>query len=85
MYAIVDSIHRDSVAEAVPLPEAAPSFLYTDADSGASFIVPEGWSEKPLSESREFLDVKFMIQEDPTQMILYGSVDYCSQLSSEER
>ncbi len=36
--------------------------VYTDQESGAVFLIPEGWQQVPLSKERNTLDAKFTIQ-----------------------
>ena len=63
----------------------ATSFLYTDSDSGASFIVPDNWSQKGMNESRDVIDAKFISDIDNQNIIIYGSHDIWSELSEEDK
>lgn len=85
IYAIVDSIRLGYEVEATPTAEAAPAFVHTDKDTGVTFTVPEGWSKATLNEQRDYLDAKFESIEDPGLIILYGSIDFWSELSASER
>ena len=58
---------------------------YYDKDAGISFLVPAGWIEVPLSESRDILKGKFQNDKNGEVSIMYGSVDFCSLLSTEEK
>lgn len=83
LLSVVDSIALDSYT--APVTENTPSFLYTDADSGVSFTVPADWETEPLSKDREYIDVKFASTQESGLVMMYGSSDLWSQLSSTER
>ncbi len=59
--------------------------VYKDPDSGLTFSIPDGWKEKPLSQERETIDVKFVPVDGVTAVILYGSIDIWGSLSESER
>lgn len=66
-----------------PLERTEDANIYTDAETGASFVVPSIWTELPLSKEREILDTKFLAPDGAN--VMYGSVDYWSVLTEEER
>ena len=58
---------------------------YWDPDSGASFTVPDGWVEVPLSDTdSETTRFKFMSVSGQA-FFIYGSADYLDTLSEKER
>lgn len=59
--------------------------IYTDTDSKTKFTVPEGWSQKEFYEDREYIDVKFCSDKDPTKAIVYGSTDLWNEVPSSEK
>jgi len=61
--------------------EGAP--IYTDAETGASFVVPNTWTELPLSKARQFVDTKFRAPEGATAM--YGSIDLWGALADGDK
>ena len=61
------------------------AFTYTDPELGLTFTVPENWQEKPLSENREYLDVKFVNTKSAGSMISFGTTDFWSMLSPLEQ
>ena len=67
--------------EAVP----AGAFLYTDSDTGLSFLVPANWSEKVVPKKRDFLCAKFALNADPSIIITYGSSDLWNNLTASEQ
>ena len=83
LLSVVDSVTLDSYT--APAVESTPAFLYTDADSGVTFTVPADWQTEPLSKDREYIDVKFASTQEDGLVIMYGSSDLWSQLSSTER
>lgn len=79
MEAVLSSVvfsNIDSVADA-----STPAFTYTDPELGVTFTVPENWQEKPLSEKREYLDIKFTNSQSGGSMILFGATDLWSTMS----
>lgn len=58
---------------------------YRDAISGTSFTVPDGWTEQPLSQDREFIQVKFTPDDGGLATILFGSADIWGQLTEAEK
>ena len=57
---------------------------YTDAETGAEFIVPMGWQEKELSKERETVKSKFVNKNDGLAVILFASSDMAKRLSNDE-
>lgn len=59
---------------------------YTDPDTGAVFVVPEGWIERELGEDiPAVFQVKFASQEYPGSNFMYGSADLWSTMTASER
>ena len=58
---------------------------YQDTISGTSFNVPDGWTEQPLSQDREFIQVKFTPDDGGLATILFGSADIWGQLTEAEK
>lgn len=58
---------------------------YTDPKTNLTFVVPANWTESPLSEERETINVKFTSTEDDSTMILYGSIDLWDAMTASER
>ena len=54
---------------------------YTDNESGATFNIPLGWSQKEFNEQREVLDVKFVCNSDNTKMILFSCADFWNEFN----
>lgn len=82
---IVSTVHFDKEtlrAETRPDTEA---FLYRDEDTGIEFTVPANWTQKPLSQDREAIDVKFTSNKEPGLSILYGSVDVWAEMAPSEK
>lgn len=82
---VVSTVHFDKEplqAEVLPDTEA---FLYTDEDTGIEFTVPENWVQKPLSQDRKTIDVKFTSNKEPGLSILYGSTDAWAEMTSSEK
>lgn len=85
MCAIIDSIHLNYNVEIGTKAETNPAFLYTDNDTGITFTVPEGWNKIALTEQRNYVDAKFESTSDPGLVILYGSIDFWSEMPANER
>jgi len=81
---IVDSIKYDKPLITEPT-EKTSAFVYSDTETGMTFTVPANWNEKPFSEEREFIDVKFVSTTDSGCTIIYGSTDVWSQMSASEK
>lgn len=64
---------------------AAGSIVYKDQDTGASFTIPDGWTQEALSKDREFIDIKFTSTQFEGATILYGSTDVWSQMTASEK
>lgn len=58
---------------------------YTDSISGTSFTIPDGWTEAPLSQDRDFIQVKYMPDDGSFETILFGSADAWGQLPEYEK
>lgn len=59
--------------------------VYTDTESGVSFELPTDWEEAPLSEPREYVDAKFVSEEEPGMSIIYASGDIWGEMTSDEK
>ena len=55
---------------------------YQDSESDLTFLLPDGWQDKELSQEREFLDAKFVKDAD---VLIYGSTDIWDFLTDEEK
>lgn len=82
---IVDSVHFGTDPAPMEIPEETSAFVYTDDDSGVTFTVPANWKEVPMSEDRDFLDAKFVFNQDEAICIFYGSTDLWSQVGTGEQ
>ncbi|MCD7947271.1 MAG: hypothetical protein LUG13_03095 [Oscillospiraceae bacterium] len=83
---IVDSVSftaatKTQEAEYTP----TDAFAYTDPETQTTFTVPANWVEEPLSEERDYIDVKFSSLEEEGMLIIYGSYDVWNELSASER
>ena len=60
---------------------------YTDPKTGATFVVPEGWTVDTinLEEAANFYQVKYVSQKDPGSSFLYSSADLWSSMSESKR
>lgn len=77
LHSIMTTVHFDGV------PMLRES--YKDSDTGIEIILPVDWTQKPLSQKREFIDAKFTSSKQIGLAILYGSTDIWSQMSSGEK
>jgi hypothetical protein len=66
-----------------PLGRTGGARVYTDAETGATFVIPSTWAQLPLSKERKFLDAKFGAPDGATTM--HGSVDLWSTLAEEDK
>ena len=82
---VVDSIHFNTEPQKQDEPVGTPSFTYTDLETKVKFTVPANWTEKALSKDREYIDVKFVSDEEEGMSILYGSTDIWSKMSSSDK
>lgn len=82
---IVDSIRLNYEVEEAPAVEEVPAFIYTDKETGVAFTVPDGWNKSSLNEQRDYLDAKFESVKGPGLVIIYGSTDLWSEMSTSER
>lgn len=65
--------------------ESDEYLTYSDEETGVSFTIPKNWSEKPFLKDKEYLDVKFVHDEDPLLMITYCSIDLWAKMPMSER
>lgn len=77
---IVDSIVYGEVITDVQMSEV----WYTDPDNGTTFQIPMGWKESAMSNTKEFLQVKY-VSDNSGAAILYGSADAWLAMSEAER
>lgn len=82
---IVSTVHFDKAPMLPEISVKTNAFVYKDNETGCEFTVPANWSQEPLSQNRESLDIKFTSNEEPGLCILYGSTDMWTELSSTER
>lgn len=54
---------------------AAASFTYKDPDTGTTFTVPSGFTQKELYKERQTISVKFVYDKDGVSVIMFGAVD----------
>lgn len=61
--------------------------IYTDPDTGATFIVPDGWTVDTinLEDAANFYQVKYTSWKDSGSSFLYGSYDLWDSMSASER
>lgn len=83
--AVVDSIQYNTAPQTPEPVEDTSSFVYTDAESGVTYTVPDHWKQKELTEDREYIDVKFVSTKDAASMIFYGSTDFWKKIPSADR
>lgn len=84
---VVDSIQLQSHTPATMPTESeeeTPAFLYTDEETGTTFMVPEGWTEESPSKEWDYINVRFSYAGDPVRQIMYGSQDVSGELSAME-
>lgn len=60
-------------------------FTYTDSETGVSFTVPENWTQTEMSQPRQYLDAKFVADDNSGVTILYGATDIWSEMSPADR
>ena len=84
MQAIIDSIVFDH-ADTLTVKEDCPSFVYTDAQTGASFIVPENWNQEDLTTPGAYIDAKFLNRSRDGGVIIYASTDVWAQMPASEK
>ena len=66
--------------------ESASSARYEYAPCGVSFMIPDGWADKPLSGERETVRMKMAPADDVLgTAIMFGCTDIWGMLSAEER
>lgn len=83
--AIVDSITYYNEPPVLKTREETPSFLYTDTDSGVTFIVPTNWKQEEFTAEREYLDAKFVSTNEVGTAIIFGSTDIWEQVPFNEK
>lgn len=71
LLSVIDSMKLNPVTPSAN----APSFTYTDSDTGLSFTVPRGWLEDEFLEEKKFLKAKFSLEQGYDLQIHYGSYD----------
>ena len=79
---IVDSIRFDNPPKRT---EVTDLIEYIDKDTGLKFTVPENYTQTELSKEREFIDVKFVYNDDYAKSIMYGSTDLWRKLTASEK
>jgi len=77
---IVDNISFGEVISDIQMSEV----WYTDPDNGTTFQLPMGWKESAMSNTKEFLQVKY-VSDNSGATILYGSADAWLAMSEAER
>ncbi len=82
---IVDSAVFVGAIETPAPVENTAAFKYSDSITGAVFTVPRNWKQEELSKEREIIKAKFISNEDPGLIILYGSVDLWEAMAESER
>lgn len=60
----------------------AYSLTYYEPKTGASFTLPDGWTQSPLYEEREFIDVKYLSPSGESYL-MYGCIDLWDYMSAE--
>ena len=81
LFPLVFSAHTAGAASSY-----SSAYIYTDADTGITFVVPEGWSEQKLdAETSQPFQVQFSSQKDPGSTFLYGNADLWSEMTASER
>ena len=82
---IVKSIAFDSVETTKQPTNIGQSFTYTDANTGSTIVVPEGWEQTEFLTEQKFYSAKFSCQKEKGISILFGSYDlYNEYLQSDE-
>ena len=61
----------------------ASGLFYKDKLTGASFTIPVGWTERPLSKERDIVKVKYAA-DDQTAVIAFGSADFYGPIPASE-
>lgn len=82
---IVKTVHFDQEPLRMEPPPDTEAFLYRDEDTGCEFTVPANWTQKPLSQDRETIDVEFASNKEPGLCIFYGSTDIWAEMSFSEK
>lgn len=83
--AIIDTIHFNETSDSSASSYEAKSFIYKDIETGVEFTVPANWIQLPLSQHREFIDAKFISNNNFGIVMLYGSADIWSKMSPSEK
>lgn len=63
-----------AVALLLLISDPAYSLSYYEPETGASFSLPDGWSQTPLYEEREFIDVKYLSPSGESYL-MFGCID----------
>lgn len=58
---------------------------YSISEIGIKFTIPDGWKEKPLSNDRGFIKVKYVPLEENGEAILFGYKDIWNELPASEK
>ena len=82
---IIDSIYFQEAPILTPAPHHTDSFIYSDSVSGATFTVPENWTQESLSKPRKILRTRFVSNEDEGFLFFFGSYDLWSSIPASER
>lgn len=82
---IVDSIKYDNAPPVSEPDEDTDAFTYKDSEGGVTFTVPANWKQEEFYKDREFIDVKFVSTKEDGCVMIYGSTDMWSQMSTSDR
>ena len=82
---IVDTVKFDKEPEKPKAVNNTPSFRHIDPDTKCEFTVPANWSQEAFSSEKQFLDAKFSSNMEDGLLIMYGSTDIWSEMSSSEK
>ena len=82
MYSKISSLIFALLIVCFSISQVSAKTEYQDSESDLTFLLPDGWQEKELSQEREFLDAKFVKDAD---VFIYGSTDIWDFLTDEEK
>jgi hypothetical protein len=84
MKTVVDGASFDGAPPMVSGDRGDPS-VYTDSQTGTTFIIPEGWTQEPLEHSGAYLQVRFTPGDASGDIIQFGIYDVWGHMTSIEK
>lgn len=82
---VMGSIKYIAAAEKKQEEELAKMPVYADEEAEVTFKIPTKWKQEDFSEDREFIDAKFVANDNKGTTIIYMSQDAWAQMPEEEQ